>query len=237
MLRVAFDVDGVLADFQTGFRQAAVEITGRGGLAPQEPEQPPRGLSARQVNRVWEHISRTPQWWLTLHAYEPDEIVRLYRTMRERRWEVYFVTTRPPSAGETTQFQTQWWLESQGFQFPAVMTVPGSRGELANALHLDALIDDRLMNCLEVIGGSRAKAIHVLRENDVAAREQALQSGIAVVGTLRDAIDTLLQLETAMRGSRGRITRLVEWFKTSPPDERLPLNPRDSLPLRPKETD
>ena len=227
MLRVAFDIDGVIADFQTAFRETAVEITGRGGIAPQEPEQPPRGLSAREVNRVWEHISRTPQWWLTLHAYEPDEIGRLYRTMRERRWEVFFVTTRPPSAGETAQFQTQWWLEAQGFQFPAVMTVPGSRGELANALRLDALIDDRLMNCLEVIGGSRAKAIHVLRENDVAARERALHSGIAVVGTLREAIDALEQLEDALRTSRGVLDRLADWFRPAVPDARLPLDARD----------
>jgi hypothetical protein len=220
MLRVAFDVDGVVADFQTAFRAVAMRVTrGTAGEI--------RGLTSREVNRVWEEIARIPQWWLGLEPYEPGEIARLYRIARERRWEVYFVTTRPPSAGETPQFQTQWWLETQGFHLPAVVTVPGSRGELANALRLDALADDRLTNCLEVIGGSRSKAIHVLRDNDVVGREQALKSGIAVVSTLRETIDAMEELESAMRSARGPLTRLADWFRPKPPDERLPLDVRE----------
>ena len=111
------------------------------------------------MKRVWDHISRTSQWWLELEAYEPEQIQRLYRTSRERRWEVYFMTTRPSSAGETTQFQTQWWLECNGFPLPSVLTVPGSRGDAANALKLDIAVDDRLTNCVDIIAASRAKAV------------------------------------------------------------------------------
>lgn len=230
MLRVAFDVDGVLADFQTAFRAVAARFTRRTTTEHWNPESI-RGLTSREVNRAWAEIARMPQWWLGLEPYEADEIVRLYQKARERRWEVYFVTTRPPSAGETTQFQTQWWLETHGFHLPAVITVPGSRGELANALRLDVLVDDRLMNCLEVIAGSRTKAIHVLRENDVAGREQALQSGIAVVGTLRETIDALDELEIAMRSARGPLTRLADWFRPKRPDDRLPHDARDHFPV------
>ena len=228
-LRVGFDIDGVLADFRRAFREAAQAVSGRtpaGGTSPDSDT-----LTAGEMKRVWEAIGRTPQWWLTLQAYEPLEIARLYALSRERRWEIYFMTTRPPSAGETPQFQTQWWLEAQGFHLPSVLTVPGSRGELANALRLDAFVDDRLMNCVDVIAASRAKAICLMRDAAPEEREQALARGIAVTATLREAIDAVLGLEEALRANRGAVAKLADWFRTRAADERLPLNPRETMPL------
>ena len=63
------------------------------------------------------------------------------------------------------QFQSQWWLEQQGFYLPSVMTVGGSRGELANALRLDLVIDDQIINCIEIISGSFAKSVLLLRHS------------------------------------------------------------------------
>lgn len=224
-LRVAFDIDGVLADFRRAFRE-----TGKpSSRAGEQPE--PDGMNARDVKRTWHTIGRTPQWWLGLTAYEPDEIARLYRISRERRWEIYFLTTRPPSAGETPQFQTQWWLETQGFKLPSVLTVPGSRGELANALRLDLIVDDRLVNCMDVIAASRTRAIFLDRDNDVNGREQALSRGIAPVSTLREALDSVIGFEAAQRAARGPLTRLADWFRPARPDASLPLDPRDTLPL------
>lgn len=218
-IRVGFDVDGVVANFNKTFRDTAKQVEGASGA-----------LAADAMKRVWDHISRTPQWWLQLDAYEPQQIVRLYRVSRERRWEVYFMTTRPSSAGETTQFQTQWWLESHGFALPAVLTVPGSRGDAANALKLDIAVDDRLTNCVDIIAASRSKAVLLQRNEDQTPREQALARGIAVVSTLEAAIDAVEEFEAAKRTSSGRLSRLADWFKPSKQDaERLPLDARTSL--------
>src|SRR6185295_6794158 len=116
-------------------------------------------LSSREIKRIWEHVKRTPNWWVRLKPYEPAQIVRLYALARRLKWEVVFMTRRPATAGDPVQFQTQWWLEEQGFFYPAVMTVPGSRGELANALRLDVIVDDQLHNCVDVISASTAKAL------------------------------------------------------------------------------
>ena len=225
-LRVAFDIDGVLADFRRAFRETGKPMAnGDTGAGERDP------MSARDVKRTWSTIERTPQWWLGLTAYEPEQIERLYRVSRERRWEIYFLTTRPPSAGETPQFQTQWWLETQGFKLPSVLTVPGSRGELANALRLDLLVDDRLVNCMDVIAASRTRAIFLDRDNDVTGREQALSRGIAPVSTLREALDAVDAFEAAQRAARGPLTRLADWFRPPRPDASLPLDPRKMLPL------
>jgi hypothetical protein len=228
-IRVGFDVDGVIANFNRTFRETAAKIDGAAGSHnPADPA--PRALAAEAMKRVWDHIGRTPQWWLQLEPYEPDEIERLYRTSRQRRWEVYFMTTRPSSAGETTQFQTQWWLESHGFPLPAVLTVPGSRGDAANALKLDIAVDDRLTNCVDIIAASRTKAVLLLRKEDQMVRDQATARGIAVVSTLAAAIDAIELFEEAKRTTSGRLSRLADWFKPSKNDEdRLPMDARGVL--------
>ena len=228
-IRVGFDVDGVIANFNKTFRETAAHIEGTaGGHDRSAPAA--RALAADAMKRVWDLISRTPQWWLQLEAYEPQQIERLYRTSRERRWEVYFMTTRPSSAGETTQFQTQWWLETNGFPLPSVLTVPGSRGDAANALKLDIAVDDRLTNCVDIIAASRSKAILLSRREDQTVRDQALARGIGVVTTLEAAIDAVEKFEEVKRTSSGRLSRLADWFKPSKhEDERLPMDARGSL--------
>ena len=229
-LRVGLDVDGVVADFHTAFRATAAAVEQESGGAGSD-----RQLTADAVKRAWERIDRTSQWWLTLDPYEPDQIQRLYRTSRERRWEVYFMTTRPSSAGETTQFQTQWWLEQQGFALPSVMTVPGSRGDAANAVKLDIAIDDRLTTCVDNIAASRAKAVLLLRRDDPGIRDQALARGIGVVSTLAEALDAVEIFEEAKRTTVGRLSRLADWFKPSKHhDAPLPLDARAILgPVKP----
>lgn len=227
-IRVGFDVDGVLANFNKTFRETAAKLEGGSGHEPSNTAG--RAPNTEALKRVWDHISRTPQWWLQLEPYEPEQIERMYRTSRERRWEVYFMTTRPSSAGETTQFQTQWWLESHRFPMPAVLTVPGSRGDAANALKLDITVDDRLTNCVDIIAASRSKAVLVLRHDDTTVRDQALARGVGVVSTLAAAIDAVEQFEEAKRASSGRLSRLADWFKPSKNDqERLPMDARGTL--------
>ena len=96
---------------------------------------------------------------------EPGAVAYLAAIAAERRWDVLFVTTRPASAGDTTQVQSQRWLETHGFPRPSVYVVKGSRGKIAEALQLDAVIDDRPENCLDVVVESTARAILVWPEN------------------------------------------------------------------------
>lgn len=224
-LRVGLDLDGVLANFRTAFESAAAEagVAVPGSDVDRATLDP---LTSRDIRRVWDHVRLTPNWWIRLAPYEPAQIVRLYELTRRLKWEVVFVTRRPSTAGDPVQFQTQWWLEQHGFYYPAVMTVPGSRGELANALRLDVLVDDQLQNCVDIIGGSTAKALLLLRDRpDDATENHAVSRGIGVVSTLEESLDVLEHLHSVLRERKGRLQRLADWFRPAPKAPGLPTHP------------
>src|SRR5438477_7342141 len=220
MLRLGFDLDGVVADFRTAFLDAAVGLLGGDSIQRRSSPMPDLdAISAGEAKRVWKAITDTPNWWLSLAPYEPAQIARLYQLSRRYRWEVSFLTTRIPTAGDSVQFQSQAWLEAYGFYMPAVVTVPGSRGEIANALRLDLVVDDQLLNCLEVVGASQTKAILILpHKADAALEQQATERGIGVVHRLEEAIDVLLQLQDVLPQKRGAAMRLADWFGFSKPE-------------------
>jgi len=227
-LRLGFDIDGVLADFQTALGNACQGLAGiEAGLVSA------RDLPTVELKRAWREIVRTPNWWTTLSAYEPDQIARLYELTRRNRWEVFFLTKRPATQGDTVQVQTQWWIENQGFYLPSVITVPSSRGEIAQALRLDLIVDDQFVECADCIGASTAKAVLLLRDtNDQATHDQASSQGIGVVSTLAEALEIIERLDTITGSKTGALARLKNWFSEATEDSPvLPMNPRETRPL------
>jgi hypothetical protein len=226
MLRLGFDIDGVLADFRSAFRDTSRACLKR---AVDENERAP--LTSKEIERVWAHIAETPNWWMTVKPYEPAQIAQLYALARASRWEVFFLTKRPTSGGDPVQFQTQWWLEQQGFYLPAVLTVPGSRGELANALRLDLVVDDQLVNCADVISAGPTKTMLMLRDPDPKLEKHATDRGIGVVTCLADTLPIVQRLEKVLPTRVGKPLRLIDWFFKKTDEPVLPMNPRQERPL------
>lgn len=208
-LRAGLDVDGVVANFRAAFEREA----NRHLADPPDPDRVDAGqLSNQDMKRIWTRIQETHNWWLSVEPFEPAEIARLYQLSRQRRWEVVFMTKRPVTAGDPIQFQTQRWLEDHGFHHPAVVTVPGSRGELVNALRLDIVVDDQLYNCVDIVTGSHAKTLLLDRDRNDETDRQAISRGIGVVRSLADALDAMLALDQARVERKGRLQRLSDWF-------------------------
>jgi hypothetical protein len=226
MLRLGIDVDGVVADFRSAFRALAEREL---GIAPRDAES---DLTKADIEQLWRAVAGKPNWWLDVPAYEPDQIGRLYSRVRQSRWEVFFMTSRPPSAGDSVQLQTQVWLERYGFFLPSVLTAPtGARGELARSLRLDLALDDRIVNCLEIISASNAKAVMVLRNPaEPNARESAEARGVGVVSTFAEALDAIERLEVLLANRRGRLVRLADWFQPEKDGPQLPHDPRGRRP-------
>ena len=198
--RIGFDMDGVLADFSAAFH--AVESR----LFPDVSELPggePEAEAAaqdeasdsqvqpaanphetrRRREAIWAEIRRTPNFWTTIGPTQSGAVRRLHALMLRHRWEVFFITQRPATDGDTVQRQTQHWLVEQGFDLPSVLVIAGSRGAAAGALRLDYHVDDSPQNCLDVMAAASAKAILVSSGADQKA-ETARKLGMAIVPSI-----------------------------------------------------
>ena len=172
-VRIGFDMDGVLADFAAAFRDVETRLFGgTPTVAAEAPEVEAQqeesqgasgsaGQSPREMRRrrdaVWNAIHRMPDFWTTLKPLDPGAVRRIHALMIRYRWEVFFITQRPATEGQTVQRQTQRWLVQQGFDLPSVLVISGSRGAAAGALRLTVHIDDSAQNCLDVVSESRAR--------------------------------------------------------------------------------
>jgi hypothetical protein len=220
-LRVGFDLDGTVADMYSALRREAIALFGEEVLrAPVESSKPQEAasneqnpqpkaeddqtatlaiqelhLTARQQNQLWDHVKKIENFWTSLPELEPGIISRIAKAAADRRWEVMFLTTRPSTKGELVQLQSQRWLEAHGFQYPSVYVVQRSRGKIADSLGLDAFVDDRPENCLDIAVESKARVILVWHGNlnDVPAGAKRL--GVRPVATISEALGLLEQLD------------------------------------------
>src|SRR4029453_2789994 len=187
-LRVGFDMDGVVADFASGFRDIECDLFGDDTTHPapnapeEEKEQTPRRAAYPAVSKqesgrrraVWDRIRATPDFWTTLKPTDPVAVRQLHAQMLRCGWEVVFITQRPSTAGETVQRQTQRWLVQQGFDMPSVVVIAGSRGAAINALRLTHHVDDSPQNCVDVKTDSTAMPILIVpHPDDFPARQAA----------------------------------------------------------------
>jgi len=160
-------------------------------------------------------------WWETLSEIEPGALARLYRLVRDRRWELMFVTSRPETRGDTAQLQSYRWLAAQGYETPSIFVVHGSRGKIAAAMALDVLVDDRPENCLDVAIDSSARAILIWRGDAGNVPGSARQLGIGSVGSMSECLDILESLDRPDTAQLGMVERLKRLLGLKPQAARL----------------
>lgn len=240
-LRIAFDMDGTLADLRSAY--AAVEKRLFGAAEADEPPAPEareaeqhdegsaeseaeadrerrrddRRVQARRATRhresVWQAIEATPDFWTTLEPLEDGAVKRLYQLSSDHNWEVFFITQRPQTAGGTVQWQTHKWLVEQGFKTPSVIPLSGGRGRAASALNLDFLVDDTPQNCVDVLADSSTRAVLLVDDGDALAETSARRLGIGVAHSVHEVLDLLVQA-TAARANPTlfeKLRKLVGW--------------------------
>jgi hypothetical protein len=196
-MRIAFDLDGVLADFAGAYLDVERRLFGAEEAAADEDVPRPEEISAETATRrrvaIWHDIRSTVNFWTSLSPIDPDAVRRIHTLAIGRRWDIFFITQRPATAGETVQRQTQRWLATHGFDLPSVIVMPGSRGKVAGALHLDYLVDDTPKNCVDVLADSTTTPLLVLPSPDSAAAASARRLDIHVVCSISEALDVVEQ--------------------------------------------
>lgn len=175
------------------------------GMRPSPPPIEGTRLTSRQQRLLWARVRDIDNFWESLAEVEPGAVSRLADAALTHGWEIVFLTQRPASEGRTAQLQSQRWLRAHGFDLPSVYVVSGSRGRIATALALDAVIDDRPENCLDVVTDSSAAAFLVWRDGQDLAPAGASRLGIQVVASIADVVG---HLELAQAREPGLLSRI-----------------------------
>src|SRR6267142_4898764 len=134
MKRLGIDVDGVVASFSGRFVQMANSIFGTNYSEMDQHDwnfQP--WFTADQIDRVWQDINATKDFWQTLRPLEGTSRLR-YRVPNR---EPVFITSRTPTAGHSTHDQTCHWLrEHFSITHPFVIVVdnPSEKTPLVKSL-------------------------------------------------------------------------------------------------------
>src|SRR5205085_10161170 len=112
-----FGPDVALRAFPGDRLESAEDVEGR--MIPGGPRAVPiggpRALTPREIRQLWNHVTGLENFWTSLGEVEPGALAQLSSIARTLRWEVIFLTQRPPSAGDTTQVQSQRSLQAHGF--------------------------------------------------------------------------------------------------------------------------
>ena len=236
-LRIGFDLDGTLANFADAFHEVEVRLFGPdahtdAGQPEKEREEDPgspederrtgtdRRKDARELKEgrrrrdaIWKAIRATPDFWTYLQPLDPAAVRRIHELTLRHKWEVFFITQRPYTDGDTVQRQSQRWLVEQGFDMPSVLVIGGSRGAAAAALRLDYHVDDSPQNCLDVMAESGAKPILLVASDDEATVQPARKLKIGTARTIDAALD-ILEHATIARTNPSlldRLATLVGW--------------------------
>ena len=253
-MRLGFDLDGTVADLHSALALEARRLfpdidpaavpnsaapgdtaagdTSTGTESAQAEEQALSfgSLSSRQQREIWKAVCDRNNFWETLDEIEPGALARLHALVRQYRWELIFLTSRPETRGDTAQAQSHRWLSSHGYLEPSVFVVHGSRGKIAAALALDVIVDDRPENCLDIAIDSTARAILVWRGDAGNVPGSARQLGIGSVGSMRECLDILESLDRPDTAQLGMVERLKRLLGLKPQAARLKPAGRAATP-------
>lgn len=169
-MKLGFDVDGVFCDFNSAYIAKIIAVTGRDTFPPRPfaittwsyPEDL-YGYSKAQIATVWNVIKSERNFWVRLEPFHGERVVQVLDRLHTRQAhgdQIYFITSRP---GYKAKLQTEEWLKGMGMPHPTVL-LSSEKGLCAQALELDAYIDDRTENLMMVrVQRPSCKVYRVLR--------------------------------------------------------------------------
>lgn len=113
-MNIAFDVDGVLANFEKNVKMVSDELFPGlmpEGYVPQDWDYTDI-FTKREWNMIWDKIRMIPDFW----QRQPD-IPEAVQALKEFRMvngsPIWFITSRMATGGISAKYQTQLWLLSR----------------------------------------------------------------------------------------------------------------------------
>jgi len=155
--KISIDVDGVIADFVSGFTKIAnrryPNLFPPGYVQRRwHFEANDVGCTKEMVDQVWADIQREPHFWLNLSLYNSKEAIALKNFLAENygKVDVYYVTSRVPSGGNSVLWQTQAWLKDFHLFSDSCSVIVKPQGvrkeEIYEAVGIGWSVDDYIEN-------------------------------------------------------------------------------------------
>ena len=147
---IAFDIDGVLANFTRGYTKIAHRLYGTpvGDSACQQSwdfhKFPELCLDKEKSDfngPIWTEVKNSPVFWATLDPFNVSVMPRINKIENK-----IFITDRP---GVDTLEQSVFFLENWGIENPKII-VGSEKGPIAIRENVVAVIDDRWKNVVDI---------------------------------------------------------------------------------------
>src|SRR4051812_2205891 len=165
---IAFDIDGVLANFTRGFTRIAFDLFGTPVGDGQSQETwffeayPQLGLTKEQCGftdgPIWNEVRTSQDFWYDLDPFNASVMHRIDRIKNK-----IFITNR---LGVDPLQQTVDWLEQWGVLGPQVI-VAEQKVPVALEYNVVAMTDDYIKNCNELKGVVKFMALHYAPYNKI----------------------------------------------------------------------
>lgn len=198
MLTLGIDLDGVMASFDTGYREVLFEVSGK-RLLP-EVEEPPCwywpqavGYTKEEDDKAWTQIKESAVFWVSLPpTMEAPMALRALAQAYQQGHNVYFITNR---MGIAPHMQSMIWLINNGFPTPTVI-LSGDKGPVAKGLGLTHFIDDKPENCFEVKAASPKTRVAMLSKRyNQSAQEACRAKDVEIVSTIKEFFQSIAREE------------------------------------------
>lgn len=164
MARIGIDVDDVCANFQKRFVTLLHEMYGRPSLdtTPVDWNWSNCQVTNSEMKEAWVKAAGTNNLWAKLErlpSFDADTVHLLY--VASQRHDVFFVTNRFDTPGASAMKQTKYWFFHNAYiQAPNVLLAK-DKGPMATVLQLDAFIDDKPQNCLDVLAARPTAQVYL----------------------------------------------------------------------------
>lgn len=142
-MRIGIDMDSVITDTLSAVQKLNPKWSGEswdGGCTPAE------------YVATWDLVAKTENFWYNVSPL-PCMDLEAFHLLRDlcARHDVFFVTDRFATSGKSPMNQTKYWLLQHGAVVMPNVLIAKDKGPMASVLELDAFIDDRPKNVLDVL--------------------------------------------------------------------------------------
>jgi uncharacterized HAD superfamily protein len=183
-MKLAFDLDGCLADFTTAYAARLVKITGE-NLLPKPLALPCwdwdkfYGYTKQQIDDTIRSVAADKLFWEKLKPLaEPEVFARI--NVLSKTHEVYFLTNR---FGVNAKQQTEKFLYDHGIYYPTVI-VTSNKKPILDTLKVDFFVDDKLETMNELASPPRPHFYLI----DAPYNQTGRVEGLKTASNVKDAL-------------------------------------------------